>query len=353
MIGFLLCGFAFSIPAARLAASSAASPTYETVVKGKWTAALESKLTESLAFYAPSRDFWGVVDFLLFREGRKGVLVGTNGWLFTDEEFMVWPDAQDQIESHRKIIADVYTRLEEKNIPLVVALLPAKTRLYPEYLGANRWPPEHLETYRATLDFLHARNIPAPDLLSAFLEHPEKSRLFLRTDTHWAPEGAALAAKTLAAAIAPDFLPEKTEFKSAKTGVKSHSGDLMRYIPQGNIRIPGAPESDRLDTFVTEKSGSNASGADALFADQSLPVALVGTSYSANDSWNFAGFLKESLHSDVLNAADEGRGPFVTMTHYLKSPEFKTTPPRLVIWEIPERYLAMPDKEEQKEKEED
>lgn len=352
MIIFLLFGVAFSIPAAHQAVLSVATPTYESVIKGKWTAALEPKLTESLAFYGPSRDFWGLVDYVLFREGRKGVLVGTNGWLFTDEEFAVWPNSQAQIENHLKTIEDIHKKLKNKDIPLIVALLPAKARLYPEYLGKNKWPIAHARTYGTALDFLHTKSIPAPNLLDAFSRHPDKDRFFLKTDTHWAPDGARLAAQALASAL-PVSLPEKSGFKTRRTGETDHSGDLMRYIPQGNIKIPGAPEPDKIGVFETQKGNSGDADTNALFGEQTLPVALVGTSYSANDSWNFAGFLKEALHSDVLNAADEGRGPFVTMIDYLESPAFRETPPDLVIWEIPERYLAMPEKEQQKGKEED
>ncbi|HRC26994.1 MAG TPA: hypothetical protein PKX87_06150 [Alphaproteobacteria bacterium] len=126
----------------------------------------------------------------------------------------------------------------------------------------------------------------------------------------------------------------------------------MRYIPLGNTDVPGAPVADTLEIFSTSRQSGGKEGDAALFGDESLPVALVGTSYSANPSWNFAGFLKEALKADLLNAADEGRGPFVTMDAYLKSKPFLETPPKVLIWEIPERYLAMPGKtEEQKGKE--
>jgi alginate O-acetyltransferase complex protein AlgJ len=80
---------------------------------------------------------------------------------------------------------------------------------------------------------------------------------------------------------------------------------------------------------------------EALFGDEKIPVALVGTSYSANPLWNFAGFLEEALQTDVINAAEEGQGPFETMKTYLASAAFRDNPPELVVWEIPERYLVV------------
>ena len=81
--------------------------------------------------------------------------------------------------------------------------------------------------------------------------------------------------------------------------------------------------------------------AAGLLGDVELPVALVGTSYSANPAWNFAGALRQHLQRDLSNHAEDGQGPIVPMLKYLQSEEFKNSPPQLVIWEFPERYLPM------------
>jgi alginate O-acetyltransferase complex protein AlgJ len=73
---------------------------------------------------------------------------------------------------------------------------------------------------------------------------------------------------------------------------------------------------------------------------QAPRLALVGTSYSAQPSWNFHGALQEALGEDVGNYAKEGLGPFAPMFEYLRSKDFAQAPPRLVLWEIPERYLV-------------
>ena len=70
-------------------------------------------------------------------------------------------------------------------------------------------------------------------------------------------------------------------------------------------------------------------------------MALVGTSYSADERWNFAGALRQALGSDLVNFAEDGRGPLLPMLKFLQSDDFKNAPPRLVIWEFPERYLPI------------
>jgi alginate O-acetyltransferase complex protein AlgJ len=55
--------------------------------------------------------------------------------------------------------------------------------------------------------------------------------------------------------------------------------------------------------------------------------------------WNFEGALKEALGADVLNVANQGEGPVRPMQEYLVSETLQNTPPELVIWEIPERFI--------------
>ena len=69
-------------------------------------------------------------------------------------------------------------------------------------------------------------------------------------------------------------------------------------------------------------------------------MTVVGTSYSANPRWGLESQLKTTLGTDVINAAQEGKGPMVPMREYLKSATYKNAPPKLVIWEIPERFLV-------------
>ena len=164
--------------------------------------------------------------------------------------------------------------------------------------------------------------------------------MFLRTDTHWTPEGARLAALGAARTVRAirGLTLDPREYASNGADSLRHDGDLMRYIP-GVPASEVAPDSIR--KFVTVSKGGAASAGD-LFGNSAPAITLVGTSYSANPLWNFEGFLKEALKADILNMSDEGQGPFTVMEKYLKSQAYKDNPPRLVIWEIPERYIPAP-----------
>ncbi len=77
---------------------------------------------------------------------------------------------------------------------------------------------------------------------------------------------------------------------------------------------------------------------DSLFGASEIPVAPVGISYSANESWDFSAALQIALQADVPNAADEGGRPVAPMGDYLVGDDFPDTPPRLTVREIPERF---------------
>ena len=92
------------------------------------------------------------------------------------------------------------------------------------------------------------------------------------------------------------------------------------------------------DSSTTRRFGGSGLG---LFDTQTLPITLVGTSYSAVPTWGFDGALRVALGADVLNAAQEGRGPVLPLLDYLVNPAFAESPPELILWEVPERFAPV------------
>jgi alginate O-acetyltransferase complex protein AlgJ len=131
---------------------------------------------------------------------------------------------------------------------------------------------------------------------------------------------------------------EPQQFVTETVETRAHEGDLTRFLPLAPLFASLMPQADRLQQRETRAADADS---DDLFGDRDLPVTLVGTSYSANPAWNFAGALREHLQRDLANHAEEGGGPLVPMLKYLQSEDFENNPPQLVIWEFPERYLPM------------
>ena len=316
------------------------NPTFENIWVGTWSPAFEKALGDALPISVPSRNFWGATEYDLFHEGRKGVLVGAEGWLFTDEEFSCLPHAEKHFEQNLEYIKSVHAAFKKRNIALVAALIPAKARLYPEHLGRHAVPGCREKIYGHTMETLEQDGIKTIGLLPVFNASPDKNALFLKTDTHWTSDGAKLAAQAIADHIKPSY--SLTEKKFATTGgeAERHEGDLLRYLP--GIAEDAIPR-DALKHYKTEQvqDASQEDMASSLFGDENAPVVtLVGTSYSANPLWNFPGFLRTDLQADILDMSDEGLGPFTVMEKYITGDVYKNSAPVVVIWEIPERYMT-------------
>ena len=316
-------------------------PEGERILNGDWAAAYQDAFEEELALRAPAVNLWGVLEYTLFREGRPGVLVGEDGWLFTTEEFQTYPDGAAATRENLETILSVRDTLAAEGASLVVVVLPAKASVYEETLGRYTLPDEARARYETLRGELLERGIVAPDVLEALLEAKRKAPVFLRTDTHWTPFGARVVAELVASEVRTRVPFEglgETEFETQILGPESYRGDLLAFVPLGSLKRWG-PQADGLERFRTVplEAGSN------LFGEPRVPVALVGSSYSVDPRWNFGGALQNALQADVLNAAEEGRGPFTPMAQYLASEVFRNARPELVIWEIPVRYLPVTD----------
>ncbi|RJG10344.1 alginate O-acetyltransferase [Pseudomonas cavernicola] len=320
-------------------------PPNTTRLNGHWAKAVESRYDEQFPIKRLGTNLWAALDFTLFGEGRPGVVLGRDNWLFSDEEFKPVADSEQHMQENWQLIQGVRDRLARQNVQLVLAIIPAKARLYPEFIGET--PPAVL--HRGLYDQFHSgakrAGIFAPDLLGALTREKRAGQVFLRTDTHWTPRGAEVVAQSLGQAILrhTPLSGEPQAFTTETTQTEPYSGDLTHFLPLDPLFAELLPPPDQLQLRNTEaRQADQAATGDALFSEQQVPVALVGTSYSANQRWNFLGALRQALNSEVVNYAEDGHGPILPMLKYLQTDEFNDSPPQLVIWEFPERYLPMP-----------
>jgi alginate O-acetyltransferase complex protein AlgJ len=314
-------------------------PGIKSPLTGGWQSSFEHTYDQLHPVRTPGIDSFGIVNYNLFGEGRPGVLVGEQGWLYTTEEFQTAPSDDAQIEAKLAEIGRVHVQLAAQDTQLMVLLIPAKSRVYPEHLGRVHWPAVKQNVYGSVRQRLGAQGVTALDLLPALLAAKSQGEVFLHTDTHWTPLGAKIAAETVKSSLAklseqPDLPAATFTLKSAPQA--SYSGDLLNYLPLGKLQKIG-PAPDQLSTPTAQRTDSGGGG---LLGNDAPAVTLVGTSYSANARWGFENQLKEALGSDLVNAAQEGKGPMLPMREYLKSKTFQNAPPKLVIWEIPERFLV-------------
>ena len=281
----------------------------------------------------PSIDAMGAARYLAFREGRPGVVVGDDGWLFSKEEFeATLKRTPDLAEAAAGVIA-VRDQLAAQGIELVVVPLPAKADIYREHVSYPAIPTdlERLyEDFRTVLDKAGIKNI---ETRAPLLQAKAEGQLFLTTDTHWTPFGAEVVAD----AVGETLGKRDTAYTIADAAPVPREGDLSKFIVTGGLAplVGLGPE-----TVVPREASAPPAASTDIFGPSSIPFVLTGTSYSANPQWSFGESLKVALGSDVLNLAEEGKGPVAPMRAFLKSETLRDTPPEVVIWEFPVRYLG-------------
>ncbi len=311
----------------------------EPLVDGRWAEAFQREFDATSWLLAPSRLAWGVIDVGLFGQGRPGVLIGSEGWLYSREEYDTVPDAEAAVAAWVERIAEVRSDLANHGVELVVAIVPAKASMVPAFAPAPL-PAAASARFDALLHGLRAAGVIASDVRPALADLTAQ-HAYLRTDTHWTPTGAAAAAAAIAATVrerAPFEGLDDTAFVTEHDEARAHWGDLTVFLDLGPLLERLGPPPDLI--AVPSTSGVDPPG-DDLFAEVQIPVVLVGTSYSADPMWNTAGALREALGSDLIEATLIGLGPWEPMHRYLSGDALWSSPPQVVIWEIPERYLTL------------
>ena len=333
----LLCGMClYSLPTVLgFASSQNPSQAMSLFLDGKLVRKFEQHYDQSLFLRTPSIELWADLQYALFREGASGVVLGHDGWLFTNQEYLLPSNLERNLDKQLALIDNARKQLAGKGVRLILLPIPMKLDTYAEHsrLAPNAQLSGLYQDFRARLA---EHGIASVDLRGAYQRAAASEPLFLRNDTHWSPKGAELAAQTLALQF-PE-LTGSTTYVTQAVGEKQVPGDLLNYLKFDPSFAPGYFAPVHITLHETLKQAQPLI-ADSLFADEAVSLALVGTSYTRIDDWNFSGFLKQALQRDLVSVALEARGPFEAMNAFLASPAAASGDIQTVVWEFPLRTL--------------
>ncbi len=279
-----------------------------------------------------------VVNWLAVGDLGPRVRQGCPGWLFLTDELTLHRGRDDAFAGHLRIVEQVAAFLRARNIVLMVAPVPDKSRVEAAHrCGLAR--PAALEDRLARLGSdLRAAGIAVADL-SVALNALDGERYY-RTDTHWNERGARRAAEAVADTIRQSGLTpaQQAQFRIKSEPPQERVGDLIRLA--GLDRVPAGlrPAGDVEAASIIEQSARADVG---ILDDVAAPeIVLLGTSYSRRA--NFAGFLAVAVGAPVENKALDGGEVTSAAMAYFASKGFADSPPRTIVWELPERFLDMP-----------
>jgi alginate O-acetyltransferase complex protein AlgJ len=276
------------------------------------------------------------------------VVVGKNNWLFTKYEFAHPSDAADT-QATIQMLEKINKMFERKGIALALAIVPSKIRVNADQLPDGVKLDEYTaQKYENAVKSLKASGVNVVNLNQSFLNSPDREgekSLFMRLDTHWSNSGAMLAAETIKAEIDANPIlkaawgatPEEKytlTWNARSTPVRTR--DLVRLLPSGSANYPPELVLQFKVKRDNESSAGLLAGADATL------ITAIGSSYS-NKNTGYPDALRYVLQRNILDISiPVDQGPWVGMESYLKDEAFKTTKPKMIIWEIPERELRSP-----------
>jgi alginate O-acetyltransferase complex protein AlgJ len=277
-------------------------------------------------------------------QSQSNLSIGQDSFVFDRLENLKGfsPNAVKRVDGALEFIGQINRVLAQQNIQLTVVVVPSVRRIYPEKLPSSFKTSEELQgLYTHVLDKLRADGVFMPDLQTALINAKAKAGneflLYMRQDNHWSTVGAFEAAKVIAASIGTKWassLKELPEHKSSYEWLAPvlYEGNFYRNLSkQDQMKI--VQEQLRPIKYNQQDAGN-------LLGDDTPGITLVGTSFSHLKEFAFSNGLAHFLNRDVLNAAESGKGFWTPLLDYLSSDAFANTPPKLLIWEIPEDHLA-------------
>lgn len=266
---------------------------------------------------------------------RDAVLEGKANWLFAGWESLAAakPDAE---KASIQLIAQVDRALAKRNIKLIVAIVPLKSRYYETLLPDGVTISDGVrKRYDFLLTELRSEGVIAPDLREAFRTVViGKQEVFYRTDFHWTTFAAEASADQIAAVItSKGTLPGKpgSGMQLGDWMNDRHLGDLAaNFLPPERKRMIG-PES-----YVIRTPAKNGLG---LLDAEPAPVAVVGNSF-VQPYFGFPQRLSNRIDRPVSLKWNPGdTGPWATLLQYLQSSEFKSAPLNFLVWQFNEAQI--------------
>lgn len=315
--------------------------------EGRTTGMLSDQLDKNLPIRSELIAWANAARYVLTRGAGDQVRVGRDDWLFSVEELQFFDQGLVNQDSRLAMLIKTAKALQVQGVTLVVALVPDKARMYSTQLSGGHYPDWQADRYTAALETLHSQGVETVNLLPVLTPDPTSRPLYYRTDTHWNQLGAHRAAQAVAQRLKTlvTDLPPTTFVTSAAGPMVEKPGDLMRMMHLNDMPNWTRPRPDFEITESTRKA--EAAQPAGLFDAVSVPVVLVGTSYSLRG--NFHGYLQQALGVEVLNVARDGGGFIQSAKGYFTDDSFRTTKPQVIVWELPERMLSAPLSDQEKE----
>lgn len=260
------------------------------------------------------------------------VEIGSEGWLFP-----VWDRIQridtPALRQVLQTMSESISVLRAAQIQVAICLIPSRKRLMRQYLPAGTTvAADAAQRYSLTIAESIRAGALAPDLDALFRNQMQRSPahpLFFKTDTHWTPIGAELAAVEMARQMRAQMQFTASSRPGTRLGdlrpMMLAAGDLTQHVPPAQRANFGSEQSLLRQILPAE-------GPAALLEDDSYDTVVVGTS-NVQPRFGFQPVLSNQLVRPVgLAWRPNNVGTYAALLEYLRSDAFRRQRPRVLVW---------------------
>ena len=238
-------------------------------------------------------------EHLLHSSAEEQVTLGTGGELYYSNTLDDYCGVGLDDASLRRIaehLAEIQAAVESDGGSFLFAVAPNKNSVIPGRMPSRYPADRESANYTRLLPMLVEYGVHTVDLYGLLAGHPD---LYYRSDSHWTPEGAALAADALLSALGRESSFAAGPFRS--DGL--HVGDLYQMLyPTGKGR---EPELSFVPGFSYE-TASDPYGGNAVTIRCSSPAGS-GNLYCRRDSFGIAlyPYLAEVFESAEFSRSED------------------------------------------------
>ncbi|MCK7614159.1 alginate O-acetyltransferase AlgX-related protein [Roseibium sediminicola] len=246
----------------------------------------------------------------------------------------------DETVGHLAKLSEI---LKQHGTTLVYVPVPTKSQAMPEHVperaalyGYDFDVASHV--YQNVIDRLRASGVVAVDLQSALRKAEADAPPFHKADFHWNSDGARLAGQAIGDMIRslPEYQEaDPTEFETTRLEQTISFSGMRKSLQTVCTDSLPAVESYAYETTAVSTDLLGGGAVDLFGENTTVPIALIGTSFSDSDVNNFDGFIQQYSSLSVTNYAITGGNQFGAILSYVTSNEFQESRPRFLVWENP------------------
>lgn len=268
------------------------------------------------------------------------VEIGTEGWLFPVWDRLMRID-MPALRGVLQTVGEAITIMRAAQIQVAICLIPSRKRLMRRYLPVgSQVSPEAVQRYTLTIAECTRAGAVAPDLDALFRNQMQRDPahpIFFKTDTHWTPMGAELAAVEIARQMRAQMQLPASPRQGTRLGdlrpMVLAAGDLGQHVPPAQ-RANFPPEQSLIRQILPPE------GAAALIEDDSYDTVVVGTS-NVQPRFGFQPVLSNQLMRPVgLAWRTNNMGAYFALLEYARSDAFKRQKPRALVWNFLEQDMV-------------